>query len=261
MGRSFSVFLFAAVLAAAMLGGGGCDTSEPPGSQPPPEALAVTAVLESYTERQRLLLTRVGATDEENLLLDDEDLVQGAQVRVGGVPFEEVPVDSIDRRARDRFDTYNYFSDSLEVEPGATYRLTVRHEGDTIRGQATMPGSFEGNAEGLRLFWQPSEEAARYRAELTYAPPDSVKTSADWQEAYLTTDTSVTVEPGSDFQPGRHYVEIQAVGSNVAAFRREETLRAGLDGAYGVFGAQTTTVGYVQLSRRPETGEPNLSLP
>ena len=253
MDRPFSILLLAALLTAAVLWGGGCDAGGPPVA--PPGALAVTAVLDPYTGRQRLLLTRVGAADEEDLLLGEEDFVQNAEVRVGGVPFEVVPVDSIDRRARDRFDTYNYFSDSLRVGPGETYQLVIRHDGETVRGRATVPGPFEGDAEGLRLFWRRSEGAARYRAALTYAPPDSVETNAAWQETYLTADTSVTVEPTPDFRPGRHYARVQAIGSNLAAFRREETLRAGLEGAYGVFGAQTAITGYVQLSRQSEADE------
>lgn len=254
MCRSLSALLLAALLTVAALGSGGCDTAGPPGSGPP-EALAVTAVLDNYTDRQRLLLTRTGAAGDDSPLLDEEDFVQDAAVRVGGVLFERVPVDSIDRRARDRFDTYNYFSDSLNVQPGETYELEIRHGGETIRGQATVPGSFEGSAEGRRLFWTSSEGAARYRAGLTYAPPDSVEPEVIWQETYLTTDTSVTITPVPDFRSGRHYVRLEAIGPNVAAFRREETLRAGLEGAYGVFGAQTTIVGYVQLSRRSEAGK------
>lgn len=253
------ILLLGALLAAAALGG--CDTAGPPGSGPP-EALAVTAVLDNYTERQRLLLTRAGAPDEDDPLLGQEDFVQDAEVRVGGISFEVVPVDSIDRRARNRFDTYNYYSDSLDVQPGETYELQIRRGDETIRGRATVPGSFEGNAEGLRLFWTSSEGAARYRAALTYAPPDSIEgPEVVWQETYLTTDTSVTITPVPEFRPGRHYVRLEAIGSNVVAFRREETLRAGLEGAYGVFGAQTTIAGYVQFSRRTEAERQGVSSP
>ncbi len=239
------------LLIIAALVESGCDAYQPPVPEPPDEP-AIAAVLRAYTDRQRLLLTRVLPVDENQLTLAEEDFVQEAEVRVGGVLFQVVPVDSIDRRAVGPFDTYNYYTDSLDVQTGRTYRLMIRHDGQTIRGQVVVPDTFRGDAEGLRIFWRPSEGAARYHIEITRAPPDSVQPTFIWQREYLTTDTSVTVIPDEDFEPGRHWVVIQALDENLAAFQAGSTTRAGLEEAYGVFGAVTTIEGYVQLRHTPE---------
>ena len=246
-----SVLLF--IVAAGLLASTGCDSAlEPPVPEPPGDP-ALRLVLQPYTaDRQRALLTPVRPADKDAARRRPR-LLQSAEVRVGGVPFQNLPADSVDLTVGP---SYNYYSDSLNVEPGRTYDLTVRlDDGRTIEGQATVPGRFRGDAEGLRLFWRESEGAARYRVTIESAEGNP----GDFYVQRLVSDTSLVVRPDEEFAEGEHFVTIKALGENLSTFVLDETACAGLEGAYGVFGAATTIVGPVTLERsedRLETEAP-----
>lgn len=223
------------LLVGMLLAVSACDSSVQPPVPEPPAQPGLSLVLRVHADQQHALLTEVRAADQNRPYSNApfDALLQTAELRVNETHFQVRPADSVDY---DR-SPYNYYADALVVEPGRTYDLHVQLENhNLVRGQTTVPGAFAVRAAGRRITWSASEGAARYRL-LIYAPDDS---PSGYYVDTFTTDTSYTVQAEGDFVPGAHVVRIQAQNQPYVAFSRDETAQAGLEGAFGVFGAVTT---------------------
>lgn len=176
------------------------------------------------------------------------------------------PVDTLVRTPDYLAVDANYVTDKLDVRPGRQYELAIAYKGHRITGQVTVPGTFSVKAAGpYRLSWTESAGAALYEVALVRLQ-DSVQAHL-FENA--TSETTLTLH--EDFEPphrregpphGRprrhpeshgpeaYVVIIEAYDPNMAAFHSKTRgrrgmedpaqLRAGIEGAYGVFGAVTT---------------------
>ena len=219
----------------------GCDASFTRPDPETPDALAVTSILDPLAPEQGVLLTTVASPlpDREN-----SHIVDGATVRIDGVDLENRPASDSLRTPSDLLQEANYRTERLEIEPGATYKLTVEKGAHEISGTVAVPDTFTGRAEGRRLVWTASDDAARYRVLIE----DAANTSFAFSQESTVSDTSVLVGSESEtLTPGRYYVEVHAQDSNLVRFLHDETDRAGVKGGYGLFGARTTISGTVEF--------------
>ena len=221
----------------------GCDSLTRPNPNTP-DALAATSILDPQMDQQALLLTHVA-----NPLPDSENaaLVQDATVRIGGVRLDNRPAADSLRTGNDLLAQANYRTDTLDVQPGSTYTLTVEKGDDSLSGTVAVPDTFRGWAEGRRLVWTPSEGAVRYQVHIE----DAADTSFEFNREYTVTDTALRVEEverENETPPENYYVEITAQDPHLVTFMRGETDRAGIKGGYGLFGAQLRIIGTVTLS-------------
>lgn len=214
------------VVACIAAFGGGCDTTVTPPRPAPPETLAVYAVLDGARSEQRAVVARVTPVDETTFRY-----VQDAEVSVGGQCLTVIPEDSIesvqnvlglDRNA-------NYTAQDLNPEPGQTVRLRVEAGGETLTGQTTLPGPFDGSVDSLTVSWTPSSGAARYVLEVQRLDPEN-----EWTYRHETESTEAKIPTDSGFQPGAHRLTVTAVDSNFVRYQ-DAVVRAGVEGGYGVF--------------------------
>lgn len=237
----------------------GCDSSFTRPKRETPDALAAVSVLNPDADRQALLLTEV-ATPQP--LQDDLFLVQDATVQIGGTTLDNRPADSVE------FPRYlprdaNYRTDALDVRPGRTYTMTAETGKYRLTGTVAVPDTFIGRAEGHRLIWTESTGAARYQVRVE----DAADTSFEFENEYTVTDTTVRVETNTlsgavdTLVSGRYYVEIAAQDSQLTAFMRGTTDRAGIEDGYGLFGATTKVSGTVSLGETKKEKEAALTPP
>lgn len=224
----------------------GCDSLTRPNPDTP-DALAATSILDPQMDQQVLLLARVA-----NPLPDSENaaLVQDATVRIGGVRFDNRPAAGSLRTGNDLLAQANYRTDTLDVQPGETYSLSVEKGDYSLTGTVAVPDTFRAWAEGRRLVWTSSEGAVRYQVHIE----DAADTSFEFHREYTVTDTALRVEEvekENETPPENYYVEITAQDSHLVTFMRGETDQVGIKGGYGLFGARLRIAGTVTLSDTP----------
>jgi hypothetical protein len=144
---------------------------------------------------------------------------------------------------------YNYYTDSLALQPGREYRLVVEQGGKRVVATTRMPGEFalrsvNGRAAGtsvprgepLVLAWSRSEGAALY-AVTVVGDAGSSAFSLSGPAPLLTSDTtaSLAFTAGSSIVPVT--IEIRAMDSNQYRASAHRDTRAGIEGGYGSFGS------------------------
>ncbi len=129
----------------------------------------------------------------------------------------------------------NYRTETLQIQPGVTYAVTVETPLGTIQGRTTVPGPFQVFAPDPSqvLRW------TRSRGALAYQVVTPVREA-------LVTDTLFVGEPGEFGQSGPS-TRVTALDSNYTEYlrraqgeaRRPEITPAavGLTGGYGLFGS------------------------
>lgn len=219
---ALGVVLFVAAL------GAGCDATVTPPRPDAPETLAVYAVVDAARTEQRAVVTRVTAVDADTFRYEQE-----ADVGIAGRSLTVIPEDSIDTIQNvfglDR--NANYVAQNLRPDPGQTVRLQVDAGGETLTGETTVPGTFNGTVDSLTVRWTPSPGAARYVLEVERLSAEdtwSYRHETDAPEAAIPTDTG--------FEPGPHRLIVTAVDSNLVRYQKS-VVRAGVEGGYGIFGS------------------------
>lgn len=248
-------------LAAACLLFGACDSPLPNlPAEPVPDALSVSFLLQhgggtpdfsEPTPAERVYGFIGEVSDPGEVYLAP---VLDATASINGTPLQ-VRDDSTlawyDGASRPLEAKYNYFTDSLAVEPGAEYTLVVERSDMLLQATTRVPRDYallsvNGGTlqdagvpagEPLRLTWSKAEGAAVYAVWIEQpagAPPLGVLA----EQPYLTGDTTAAL-PFSYSQRGRVpvVIEIRAMDQNAYRAATLNDATAGIEGGYGFFGS------------------------
>ena len=128
---------------------------------------------------------------------------------------------------RERY--YNYYSDSLNLKAEDTVKLTIIKNNITITGQTIIPGNFTISTNGKTISWTKSKNAFYY-----FIKVENEKRTFTWQTT--TMKLNVTIND-KRFIPDNYKIEICAFDKNYYNYYNNGINNAGIEGAYGIFGA------------------------
>jgi hypothetical protein len=174
-----------------------------------------------------------------------------ARVAVNGAPL------TVRRTAENEFYTgvdrplesgYNYYSDSLRLQPATDYTLFVEAGGRRLTGRTRMPGEFSLRAvngvaggrrvprgEPLVLHWGRADGAALYA--VTVEDGNENLEIATRLPVFTSDTTAVLPFANSASATVPITVEIRAMDSNLYRASVLRDSRAGLEGGFGFFGS------------------------
>jgi len=164
-----------------------------------------------------------------------------------------------------------YYTDSLEVKPGQTYRLEVfdSFDGTLVTGETTVPGPFKITSPShgkysrrteFNVSWTESPYSAHYVINLRY------KQGFKWSGAqYFTTrKTGYRLFPQLFEFTGDYLIEVLAVDENYFLYTLGNTgsestqERPGVEGGLGVFGSAAADSVHIIIEHPSIYYEPSL---
>ena len=199
------------------------------------DELSISLVLLTDQIKQTAFVSKVQPfeTDLGRMLFADS-----VTLVVDNLPFNWIPADSMQynrycwQNVLDVRKCYNYFTDSLVIKAGETYKLQALFKGKTISGKTDVPGDFSISVNGRTISWTESKNAYLYRINGFHLK------GGNFLLEQATKNTKITIND-DDFVPGPYRITVEALDKNFYDLAFERTYAAGLSGAYGVFGSVT----------------------
>ncbi len=221
----------------------GCDEDLIIPQQPVPDDFGISLILYSNRLKQVGVISKT-VDPARNILDDTTHFYPHAALLVDDTPFSAIPNDSLYlRKYRDRDFTYNYYTDSMTIVSGQTYRLHLDlGNGSTITGQTIVPQGIEPDAV----------TESEYYYYVSWHGPDSLSYSwilwanagtpehPDWSpfiRGYSGHETYARIKKKSLMGFSQFYMYVHTYDLNYTNYVTEKRQTSGLSGGYGVFGS------------------------
>lgn len=199
------------------------------------DQLSVSLILRSNQIKQTAFITRVKPFEADP---GPASFVDSVILNVDNRLFEWIPSDSMGYNQNcwqsviDVRKCFNYYTDSLLVLAGKSYKLLASYKTKSIEGFTDVPGDFNIAVKGRTISWTKSENAYLYRITGVHLE------GGNYIIERVTTDSSLTINEES-FDPGPYRITVEALDKNFYDLSFDRTYAAGLSGAVGVFGSVT----------------------
>ncbi len=193
---------------------------------------ALSFIIKPEAQRQKALLDYVKSVEQDYTTIPE--LINDADFYLNGMKFLNIPSDSLEKlcnRWADVTDScYNYYFDNINFSSGDTLNININIGNKHIDGIALIPSEFEIAIKDRTLSWQASRNAVSYKVEIRRSTPTYL------YKSFITDKLKFSLE-SSIFSKGSYRLTVTAFDANSNDFFSGKTQKAGIDGAFGVFGA------------------------
>ncbi len=191
--------------------------------------VALAFVIDADSLRQKALLTSVNSVDDE--YSEYPELIDSAYFYVNNIKLSYSLPDFTKPYSRNHY--YNYYSDSLYLQPGDTLNISIVKNDINIIGKAIIPGEVTITVVGRTISWTTSTNAYYYHIEIENEARTFV-----WETA--TNHLSVTIAD-DNFIQDEYKIKITSFDKNYFLYYEDRINQSGIEGAYGFFGAVNST--------------------